>query len=326
MTTRRFIVAMALCLTIAGSASTARADDWPNHPIRIITPLAPGASTDLVARAVAEELSQGLKQPVIVESRQGAGGSIAADLVARSTPDGYTLFLGTAATNGIAKFLIKKLNYDPVKDFTALTKAAELPIALVVNKSVPVENVAEFIAYARQNPGKMTFGSSGYGTTHHFAGEFLKLQAGIDITHVPYRGGAPAMVDLLSGQIPALFATLSTVMPHLASGNVKVLGMIEARRSRLHPEIPTIGETVPGYVMPSSWMGFFAPAGLPEPIMARLHAELVRAINAPSVRTLLDQNGFEIATSEKGEFAGEVQKSLERFGKIAAEAGITPQQ
>jgi tripartite-type tricarboxylate transporter receptor subunit TctC len=299
------------------------ADPWPTRPVKIVTPLAPGAATDLLARAVADQLGPQIGQPVVVENRPGAAGTLAGDLVARAAPDGYMLFLGTAGIHATAAFLVKKLNYDPVKDFTPLAMAAELPIALVVHPSVPAKDVAEFIAYARQHPGKLSFGSSGYGTTHHLAGELLKSMAGIDMVHVPYRGGAPAMVDLLAGQIPVLFATLSTVVPHMNSGKLMVLGMVEDRRSRLHPEIPRVGETVPGYATPASWMGFFAPAGLPAELSGRLSAELVKAITAPSVRTILEQNGFEVVPHASAEFSAEVAKSMERLKKIATDAGVT---
>jgi tripartite-type tricarboxylate transporter receptor subunit TctC len=321
----RPIGTLAMLAGLFGLAAPVFADTWPIRTVKIVTPLAPGAATDLLARAVGDQLSAQIGQPVIVENRPGGAGTIAGDLVARAAPDGYTLLLGAAGIHASATFLIKKLNYDPVRDFTPLTTAAELPIALVVHPSLPVKDVAEFIAYARQNPGKLSFGSSGYGTTHHLAGELLKSQAGIDMVHVPYRGGAPAMVDLLAGQIPVVFATLSTVVPHLNSGKLKVLGMVEERRSRLHPDIPRVGETVPGYATPSSWMGFFAPAGLPAELAQRLNAELVKSIAAPSVRTTLEQNGFEIVTRSTVEFAAEVARSTERLKKIATDAGVTAQ-
>ena len=203
-----------------------------------------------------------LKQPVVIENRPGGGGILAATAVARSQPDGYTLFLGTAGTLTITPVLSRNVPFDPVNDFTPLTIAIETPICLVVHKDLPVNSVAELVAYARTNPGKLSFGSSGPNTTHHLAGEFLKSATGIDMVHVPYRGGSPAMTDLLAGQIPVLFATLSTALPHLASGSFKVLGTVEASRSRARPEIPTIGESMPGYAVPSSFLGFLAPAGL----------------------------------------------------------------
>jgi tripartite-type tricarboxylate transporter receptor subunit TctC len=321
----RLAAAAAVIAGLIGPDRPSHADTWPSRTVKIVTPLAPGAATDLLSRAVAEQLSSQIGQPVIVENRPGGAGTLAADLVARAAPDGHTLLAGVAATNATASFLIKKLNYDPIKDFAALTMAVELPIALVVHPSVPANDVREFIAYAKQHPGKLSFGSSGYGTTHHLAGELLKTQAGIDMVHVPYRGGAPAMVDLLAGQIPVVFATLSTVVPHLDGGKLKVLGLVEGRRSRLHPRIPTVGETVPGFATPSSWIGFFAPAGVPASLSQRLNVELVKAITAPPVRAVLEQNGFEIVANTQAEFAAEVQKSLERLRKIAADAGITAQ-
>lgn len=313
----------AAAVAVAAAAAPAGAQDWPARPVKIVVPLAPGAAADLIARPVGEELSAAIRQPVIIENKPGAGGSIAADFVTRSAPDGYTLLLGTSGTNGTATYLFKKLPYDPLKDFTPLTNAVEIPIALVVHHGVPANTVAEFIAYAKSNPGKLSFGSSGYGTSLHLAGELLKSRTGIDIVHVPYRGGNPAMTDLLAGQIPAAFATLSTALPYAQNGQIRILGTVGARRSR--PDIPTIGETVPDCVMPPTWVGFLAPAGLPDALAARLNAELVRAINAAPVRKLLEDSGFEIGSGTTAEFAEMMRVSVQRFGKIVSDAGIKPQ-
>ena len=323
--TFRLSAALLGLIVLAGFPAGLFAQEWPSKPIKMIVPLAPGGAADLVMRAVGEELTAKLKQPVILENRPGAGGTLAAELVVRAAPDGYTLLMGNSAIIGIAPYLVRKLSFDPIKDFTPLTSAVELPIVLVVHRSVPANNVAEFIAYAKANPGKLSFGSSGYGTTHHLAGELLNYQAGIEMVHVPYKGGAPAMVDVLSGQIPVVMATLSTVAPHINGGMVKVLASVEAKRSASHPDIPTVGETLPGYSVPASWMGFLAPAGVPEPLAEKMHAEFVKATNAPSVRKLLEQNGFEIVTRSRGEFEIEMRDSLKRFGKIAEAAKINAQ-
>ncbi len=196
---------------------------------------------------------------------------------------------------------------------------------LVVNESVPATNVAEFVDYARKNPGKLSFGSSGYGTTMHLAGELLNDRAGIQMTHIPYKGGAPAMVDLLSGQIPVVMAALSTVAPHIGGGKVRVLATVESKRSASHPDIPMVSETLPGYSVPSSWLGVLGPAGMPEPLAAKLNAEFVRATHAPHVKALLEKNGFELVTRSREEFAAELRDSLVRFGKIAETAKISAQ-
>ena len=249
---QRVCLGAVLLIGLAASArSQEQASSWPSRPIKIITPLAAGGAADILGRAVGDELFATLKQAVVIENRPGGGGTLAASAVARAAPDGYTLFLGTAGSLTITPVLSKNVPFDPINDFTPLTMAIETPICLVVHKALPVNSVAELIAYAKANPAKLSFGSSGPNTTHHLAGEFLKIQTGIDMVHIPYRGGNPAMTDLLAGQIPVLFATLSTALPHIQSGNFKLLGTVEARRSRARPEIPTIGESLPGYAVPS---------------------------------------------------------------------------
>ena len=217
------------CAFIALWPLAAVAQDWPTKPIQVISPLAPGGAVDLIVRTIGDQLTANVGQPIVLENRPGGVGTIAAEIVARSPPDGYTLLASTPAIQGIAPYLVKKTSFDARSDFTAIANAIELPIVLVVHQSVPANTVAEFIAYAKNNPGKLSFGSSGYGTSHHLAGEYLNAVAGIKMVHVPYRGGAPAMTDLLAGQIPAVFATLSTVMPYMGTGKIKVLGAVEDR-------------------------------------------------------------------------------------------------
>ena len=197
-------------------------------------------------------------------------------------------------------------------------------MCLLVNKSLPVSNITELVAYAKAHPG-LAFGSSGPNTVHHIAGEFLKVHAGIDLVHVPYRGGAPAMTDLLAGQIPILFATLSTALPYIDSGAVKVIGMVEAKRSRRRPDIPTIGEGLPGYAMPQSWVGFLGPPKMPAALVSRMNAELVAATAAPRSRKILEEAGFEVVTSSPQQFADLVKANLALYRKITAQAGIEPQ-
>ena len=318
-------IALTILYAVLGASVvpiSAFAQEWPSRPIRLLTPLAAGGAADVLGRLVGDELLANLKQPVVIENRPGAGGTLAATTVMRAEPDGYTLLLGTGGALSISPVLAKSAPYDPVKDFTPLTIAVELPICLVVHKNLPVSNVQEFIAYAKANPGKLSFGSSGPNTTHHLAGEYLKAQAGIDMVHVPYRGGNPAMADLLTGQIPVLFATLSTTIPHMKSGQVKVLGMVEAKRSSAYPDIPTIGETVQGYAVPPSFIGFLAPAGLPEPLTQQISGALIKTLDNPAVRKALESNGFEVGTSTPAEFAKILNASVERFRKIVADSSI----
>jgi len=308
------------------SIAPAAAQDWPTRPIKIVTPLAAGGAVDVLVRTVGEQLTANLGQAVVVENRPGAGGATAAIAVARVEPDGYTLMLGSAGPLNVTPVVTKNLPYDPIADFTPLTKAVELPIVLVVHKDMPVKNAAEFIAYAKANPGKISFGSSGTHTSHHLAGEALKSHAGIDMVHIPYRGGNPAMADLMAGQIPALFATLSTALPHIDGGNVRAIGMVEEKRSSTRPDIPTIGETVKGYAIPATWLGYVAPAKMDPALTQKIYTELVKAINAPNVRKVLEAQGFEIGTSSSpAEFGEFLRKGLERYGKIAKDAKIEAQ-
>jgi tripartite-type tricarboxylate transporter receptor subunit TctC len=315
-------VAVALLSTLA---SDALAQDWPTRPIKIVTPLAAGGAVDVVGHAVGDAFTAATKLPVIIDNRPGGGGTLAAVTVARAEPDGTTLLLGTAAALNVAPVLTKNFPSDLVTSLTPLTLAVELPMCLVVNKALPVSNITEVIAYAKAHPGKLAFGSSGPNTVHHIAGEFLKRHAGIDWVHVPYRGGSPAMTDLLAGQIPVLFATLSTAMPFIDSGAVKVIGMVEDKRSRRRPNIPTIAETLPGYAMPQSWVGFLGPPKMSRALVARMNAELVAAISTPKAREALEDGGFEVVTSTPDEFASIVKANLARYRKITAEAGIEPQ-
>jgi len=315
---------VAALLLLAG-AFGAWAQDWPTRPIKLVTPLAAGGAADVISHAVGDALSAATKLPVIVDHRPGSGGTLAAITVARAEPDGTTLLLGTAAALNVAPVLAKNFPADLVASLTPLTLAVELPMCLVVNKSLPVSNITELIAYAKAHPGKLAFGSSGPNTVHHIAGEYLKRYAGIDWVHVPYRGGSPAMTDLLAGQIPVLCATLSTAMPFIDSGAVKVIGMVEDKRSRSRPNIPTIAEGLPGYAIPPSWVGFLGPPKMSATLVARMNAELVAALSTPKVREALEDNGFEVVTSTPEEFASVVRASLARYRKITAAAGIEPQ-
>ena len=315
----------ALLALLAAAPFSASAQDWPSRQIKIVTPLAAGGAADIVGRTVGDVLAANVKQPVIIDNRPGGGGTLAASVVAHAEPDGTTLLLGAAAGLTIGAVLNKNLPYDPFRDLTPLTMAAELPVCLVVAPNFPANNMAELIAYAKANPGKLSFGSSGPNTTHHLAGELLKIAAGIDIVHVPYRGGSPAMTDLLAGQIPLLFATLSTAIPYIDSGKVKVLGVVEARRSHARPNIPAIGETLKGYAVPSSWLGFLAPGKMPDALAHKISAELIRAIKTPEVTKKLEDGGFEVVTATPAEFAATLKTGIERYKKITADAGIEPQ-
>jgi tripartite-type tricarboxylate transporter receptor subunit TctC len=320
----RTIVA-AVLTAAAWTYAPVQAQGYPEKTITIVVPYGPGGSTDLLARSVAQRMSESMGQSIIVDNRAGAGGMIGSDLVARAAPDGYTLLVGTGATHGIVKFTTKALAYDPVKDFTALTEAVEVPIVLAVHSSVPAKDAKEFVDYVKKNPGKISFGSSGTGSPHHLAGELLKQMTGIDMIHVPYKGAGQAMQDLVGGQIPSIFTTLSTAIPQMRGGKIKILGLVETKRQPSVPEIPTIGESLPGYAMPRSWLGFFGPANLPAPIVKRLNAEILKALRAPDIRAKLESAGMPVVGTSAEEFATVVKDDIEMYRKIATGAGIKPE-
>ena len=315
----------AALLSLLAAPLLAIAQPYPSKPIRLVVPYPPGGSTDLLARSVAQKIGDSLQQQVIVENRGGGGGTLGSGIVARSTPDGYTLLLGTNATHTLAMFFIKGLQYDPVKDFTPLTAAVVVPIALAVHTSVPANNAREFVEYAKQNPTKISFGSSGTGSPHHLAGELLNQVVGLSMVHIPYKGAGPSMQDLIGGQIPAVFTTLSTALPQARNGKIKILGMVEAKRQPTVPDVPTIGESVSGYAMPDSWLGFFGPAGLPTEIVQRLNKELVRALHDPDTRARLEKAGMPVLGTSAEEFGTMIRNDIEMFRRITTAAGIKPE-
>ena len=288
-------------------------------------PYPPGGSTDLLARTIGQKVGEALGQQIVVDNRAGAGGMLGSEIVARAAPDGYTILLGTGATHGLTLLLSKAIPYDPVKDFTPITAAVEVPIILCVSLQVPATTAKELVDYAKKNPGKLAYGSSGTGSPHHLSGELLRQVAGIDIVHVPYKGAAPAVQDLIGNQIPMVFTTLSTALPHIKAGKIRAIGFVEAKRQPSVPEIPTIGESVAGYVMPASWLGFFGPAGLPEPILRRLNAEIVKAVQSPDVRAKLEAAGMPVVGTSAEEFARMVKDDIETFRRIVNAAGIKPE-
>jgi tripartite-type tricarboxylate transporter receptor subunit TctC len=276
------------------AASSSRAAEFPTRPIKLVVPYAAGGPTDVLGRLVAEFLSRDLKQVVFVENKAGAQGAIGAEAVARSDPDGYTLFVTAASIIVLNPMLYKKLPYDPVRDFRMLALVTDLPVVMEVHPSMPARTVAEFVAYAKQNPGKINFGSAGTGGTIHLAGEMFKQMAGVDMVHVPYKGAGPALTDLLSGNIQVMFDTLSTALPPVKSGLVRPLGVSSAQRSPDLPDVPTIAESgYPDYRV-SVWYGIAAPAKLPDEIAQKISATLDRALNDDAFRASLEKIGFPV--------------------------------
>jgi len=315
------ILARALPLAVAIAAVPAMAQDYPTRPVTIVVGYTPGATSDLLARTVAERLNAAWGQSVIVDNRSGVGGNIAAAYVARAPGDGYTLMVGTDAIMTSNVFLYKNTPFDPVKDFAPIANAGANIICLAVHVELPVNSVAELIAYAKAHPGQLQYGSSGVGSPHHLAGELLRQKTGIDIVHVPYRGGGATINDLLGGHIKVAFLSLSTAVPHLGSGKIKIVAVVEKARYAAMPDIPTIGETVPGSEM-SSWVAFFAPAGTPEPLVARLNEAMVKVLTADAVKEKLAVLGLVVAPSTPAELAAIVREGLAVRGQLVKAANI----
>ena len=314
----------ALLLNISVAVTT-HAESWPTKQIRLVVPYPPGASTDAVSREVALRLSANLGQPVVVENRPGASGTTGVEQVSRSAPDGYTFVLGTNATHGLVQLLSKRQMYDPVNDFSPLTPVAVMPLALVAHPSVPASNAAQIIVWAKANVGKVSYATPGLGTPHHLAGELLNQMAGGGMIHVPYKGTGQSITDLLGGQIPIAFASLSTVLPHAQSGKLKIIGMVESQRQAGSPTIPTIGESLPGYAIPQTWLGFFAPPQMPPALVTRMNAELDKAINAPEVMNHIHASGLQAISSSPQDFVKTLRDDLARFSVIIKAAGIVPE-
>jgi tripartite-type tricarboxylate transporter receptor subunit TctC len=314
------------CLTAWMLAGPALAQTWPAaKPISIVVPFPPGPALDLVARLVGNKLSTALGQTILIENRSGANGTIGSSMVARAAPDGYTLLAATAGTHVTAVHLTKNLPYDPIRDFTPLAAAVEPVTCLAVHHAVPVNSVQELIAYAKSRPEELSYGSSGVGSVFHMMGELFNQTAGVRIKHVPYRGVAPAMQDVAGGHIPMVFIAVSNAMPAMQEGRVKILAILEPARYAKLPQVPSMSEIIPAFRKPSSWFGFFGPPGMPRDIVARLNAEIVKAINAPDVSAKLEESGMAVIGGTPEQFAALMQDGIARYGEIIKAAGIQPE-
>jgi tripartite-type tricarboxylate transporter receptor subunit TctC len=302
----------------------ALAQDYPTRPITIVSAQASGGASDTVVRSVQEALQAALGQPIVMENRPGASGNVGAAQVARAAPDGYTLMIGTDAMMTSNVHLFKSMPFDPVKDFAPITNAGANIIALAVHADLPVKSVTELIAYAKANPGKLQFGSSGVASPHHLAGELLKLKTGIDIVHVPYRGGALSANDLAGGHIPMAFVSYSAVAALIPTGKIRILAVVEKTRYAALPDVPTVGETVPGFEM-SSWLGFFAPQGTPAPIVKRLHDEIVKILKVDQVKERLAAVGLAVVAGTPADLADTVRNGIAVRGELVKAAKIEPQ-
>ncbi|HEX9464664.1 MAG TPA: tripartite tricarboxylate transporter substrate binding protein [Alphaproteobacteria bacterium] len=309
-------------LALSGLAGPAAAQqDWPNRPLKIITGFPAGSGVDVVARLVSDSLSRTLGQTVIVDPRPGAGGNVGTDAVAKSTPDGYTLYFGTSGTHAINPALYRNLPFDAQKDFAPITPLCDVPNILILNKAVPAKDLREFLALARANPGKINYGSSGNGTSMHLAGEQFKAFTKVDLIHIPYRGSPQATADLLGGQIQAMFHQVPAVIEQVQAGAFTVIGVTTTQRVRALPDVPTLAEAgLPGFES-STWYGMFAPAGTPAPVVARLNRDIVGFLNADLGRRLVD-----LGTVPRGAtpaaFAAEIAADQAKWAAIIQTANI----
>jgi tripartite-type tricarboxylate transporter receptor subunit TctC len=321
---RRAVAALAGVLTLF-VAQAAQAQAYPNRLVRMVVPYAAGGGVDTVGRAIAQQLGDSLGQTVLIDNRPGANSVIGTEQVAKSPADGYTLLLNVGSHYAMP-YLSRNVRYDPVKDFTPITIIGKAPQALFVNAATGITSVKELIAYVKKNPGKVSFATSGAGTSQHLGGELLNHVAGLDMTHVPYKGGAPALTDVVGGQVPVGILIYSNIRQYVANGKVRALAVIESTRAKAAPEVPTMAEAgVPGFAVPDTWIGILGPAGLPREVVSRLNAEITKAANVPDVRTRLEGAGFEVSVVPSEEFAPQGPKISEMYRSIIATAGIKPE-
>ena len=314
------VAASALCGT--ATLACAQSDSYPTRPIRFIAANAPGGGLDITARAITPKLTAVLGQQVIVDNRAGAAGSVAAEIVAKSAPDGYTIMVGSIGGLAVNPHLYKGLGYEPLRDLAAITWAVSGSNVLVVHPSVPAKSVKELIALAKAQPNKLSYGSSGAGNAGHLAGELFKGMAGIDMVHIPYKGGAPAMIDLLAGQIQLIFSSAPTAVPQVKNGKIRGLAVTTAKRSVVLPDLPTVSEAgLPGFEA-DNWYGVVTTMKTPRPVIDRLNTEIVRALHAPDVKQLLLTQGLEVRTSTPQEFGAYIKSEYEKWGKVIRTAGI----
>ncbi|HZN85356.1 MAG TPA: tripartite tricarboxylate transporter substrate binding protein [Burkholderiales bacterium] len=314
---------IAVALLVAVFACAAQAQ-YPNRPVKLIVPFPPAGATDIVGRIVAQKLGEQLGQSVVVENRPGAGGSIGSDLVAKSSPDGYTLLIATSSTHSIGPVL-QKLPYDPLKDFAPITHVANVPNVLVVSPKLPVGSVAELIALAKSKPGQLNFASSGVGTIVHLNAELFKMLAGVDLVHVPYKGTALSIPDVANGSIAMLFDSLASVQPHIKAGRVRPLAVNAQKRSALMPEVPTLAEAGMPAFDRYTWFGMFAPAGTPAAIVDRVQGEVLAALKAPDLLERFAAAGAEAVGSTPEQFVERIKSDAAKWAQVIKAANVKVQ-
>ncbi|MDW5442492.1 tripartite tricarboxylate transporter substrate binding protein [Polaromonas sp. SM01] len=317
-------IALAAISFIAIPASAQ--SSWPTKPVRIVVPFAPGGTTDILARAIAPELSKAFGQPFIVDNRAGAGGNVGADIVAKSPADGYTLLMGTVGTHGINKSLYAKMPFDPQKDFAPITLVAGVPNVMVMNTEkaakLGIHNVADFVAYAKTHPGQLSMASSGNGTSIHLAGELFKSQNGIFMTHIPYRGSGPALLDMIGGNVDVMFDNLPSAMPQIKGGKLKAFAVTSAQRSAALPDLPTVEEAgkLKGFEA-SSWFGLLAPAGTPTEIVNRIQQEVAKSLNTAAIKEKMLAQGAIPSGNTPQEFAKLIDSEIKKWAQVVKVSG-----
>lgn len=313
--------AMLLAAVFVSQTSIVSAQTWPSKPIKIVLGFPPGGATDILSRDFAAKLSEELKQQVIIENKPGAGGTIGADIVAKALADGYTLTIGTTSNHAIAVSLYKKLPYDPVKDFAAITMLAVSQNVVVINPAVPANNIRDLVAYAKAHPGKLNFGSSGNGTISHLTGEMFNTLNGTQITHIPYKGSAFVFPDLLSGQISVMYDSTVSIGSLIKSGKVKALAVTGATRSKLMPELPTVAESGYRDFESTNWFGLFAPAATPKDILLKLNAAAVKVLAAPDLQARFALQGAEVVANKPDEAMAMVKADIVKWADVAKKSG-----
>lgn len=322
MSVMKYLVAVGLMLWSAGAAT---AQTYPTKPVRYIVPFPAGGSPDLVGRLLSDRLSKLWLQQVVVDNRSGAGGTLAAGIAARAVNDGYTLFQCNIASNAIAASLYAKLPYDVLRDFEPVTRIGTTASALVVHPALPAANLTEFIAHAKANPGKLSYGSSGVGASPHLSMELFKTMTKTDIVHVAYKGAAPALADLMGGQVPVGISNIPAVMAPVQSGRMRALGVTSLKRAAQLPSVPTMVEAgLTGYEV-TSWYGVCTPAGVPAPVLAKLHADITKVLQTRDVQQRLNDVVVEVAPTSRAEFSAFIASETKRWAQVAKDAGLTPQ-
>jgi tripartite-type tricarboxylate transporter receptor subunit TctC len=314
-------ILISVAMLAMATPASAQAQNYPDKPIRIVSPFPVGGIADIFSREIGKKLTEAWGQPVIVDNRTGAGGNIGADIVAKSAPDGYTLVIGNIGTHAVNVSLFPTMPFDTIKDFTPIVHVLDAEGLLVVNPSVKATTVPELIALARSEPGKLSYGSGGVGTTSHLAGELFKSMTKVDIVHVPYKGNVPAITDLLGGQTSMSFATMPTVLPHVRAGKLRPLAVLGTTRSPALPDVPTVAESVPGFDV-SNWIGLFGPAGMPPAIVARLNAEVQKIMLSPEIQKRLETEGAKFIPMSPEQFAAFQKSELTKWAKTIKDANI----